>query len=75
MKEKQNCLKGEKVWIEVPAEGNQNKVHPAEVISVIKNSAIFKDKTHVLVRYLDKEGLGTYECIPSEWILEIQGEQ
>lgn len=75
MKKKQNYRKGGKVWVEVPVEGTQNKVRPAEVISVIKNSLIFKDKTHVLVRYLDKAGLGAYECIPSEWILEIQGEQ
>lgn len=75
MKEKRNYQKGEKVWVEVPVEGNQNKVRPTEVISVIKNILIFKDKTHALVRYLDKKGLDAYECIPSEWILETQGEQ
>lgn len=66
----QNYRKGEQVWVEIPVEGGQNKVRPAEVISALNNSRLFGGKVHSLVRYLDKEGVGTYECIPIDRIIE-----
>lgn len=71
MNEESIYKKGMKVWVQIPVAGAPGRARPAEIISPVKNGQPFGNKTHILVRYLDEEGVGSYKCIPNDWIIEI----
>lgn len=67
--------KGDKVWVEIPLEGDKSEKRLALILSIVSLPAYMKQECHIAIRYLDLEGMVAYQCIPASWITDHADEE